>query len=202
MFAKRILLVIIVFLAGCASVCAQDFSFGVKAGVAGNRINRTNLVSGERVVPNIGFYAGIAGNVELSDLMFAQAELLFARKGMNKKHELFGSYSRNISYLQLPLFVGFKLGSDDLRLMLGPEFGLCVGGNVKRYENAPEVIEEMVAPFNLAVAVQVNYMFADELGLDFKVDYGVTRTFRNDNVKGLWNDGRNLSVQLGLCYFF
>lgn len=201
MKTKRIILLAVLALMAGAPASAQEFSFGVKAGVAGNWMKRTWLDVGDRVVPNIGFYAGVAGNIDLSDLMFAQAELIFARKGISTRSEILGKYSRNISYIQLPLFVGFKLGSDNLRLMLGPEFGVCVGNKVKADTYNPSSVGT-VRPFNLAIAAQVNYMITDEFGIDFKVDMGLTRTMKDAAIQDRQDEGRNLSVQAGVCYFF
>lgn len=201
MKTKRIILLAVLALMAGAPASAQEFSFGVKAGVAGNWMKRTWLDVGDRVVPNIGFYAGVAGNIDLSDLMFAQAELIFARKGISTRSEILGKYSRNISYIQLPLFVGIKLGSDNLRLMLGPEFGVCVGNKVKADTYNPSSVGT-VRPFNLAIAAQVNYMITDEFGIDFKVDMGLTRTMKDAAIQDRQDEGRNLSVQAGVCYFF
>lgn len=201
MKTKRIILLAVLAMMAGAPTSAQEFSFGVKAGVAGNWMKRTWLDVGDRVVPNIGFYAGVAGNIDLSDLMFAQAELIFARKGISTRSEILGKYSRNISYIQLPLFVGFILGSDNLRLMLGPEFGVCVGNKVKADTYNPSSVGT-VRPFNLAIAAQVNYMITDEFGIDFKVDMGLTRTMKDAAIQDRQDEGRNLSVQAGVCYFF
>lgn len=201
MKAKRIVLLSILALMIGALASAQNFSFGVKAGVAGNWMKKTLIEWDDRVVPNIGFYAGVAGNIELSDLMFVQAELLFARKGISTKNDRLGKYSRNISYIQLPLFVGFKLGSDDLRLMLGPEFGVCVRNKVVADNYNPSSVGT-VRPFNLAIAAQINYMITDEIGIDFKVDMGLTKTMKVPEFEGRTTEGRNLSVQAGVCYFF
>lgn len=201
MKTKRIILLSVLALMIGAPAFAQDFRFGAKAGVAGNWMKRTLIEPDDRVVPNIGFYLGVAGNIELSDLMFAQAELLFARKGISTRNEILGKYSRNISYIQLPLFVGFKLGSDDLRLMLGPEFGVCVRNNVVADAYNPSSVGT-VRPFNLAIAAQINYMITDEIGIDFKVDMGLTRTMKVPEFEGRTTEGNNLSVQAGVCYFF
>lgn len=201
MKTKRIILLSVLALMIGAPAFAQDFRFGAKAGVAGNWMKRTLIEPADRVVPNIGFYLGVAGNIELSDLMFAQAELLFARKGISTRNEILGKYSRNISYIQLPLFVGFKLGSDDLRLMLGPEFGVCVRNNVVADAYNPSSVGT-VRPFNLAIAAQINYMITDEIGIDFKVDMGLTRTMKVPEFEGRTTEGNNLSVQAGVCYFF
>lgn len=201
MKTKRIILLSVLALMIGAPAFAQDFRFGAKAGVAGNWMKRTLIEPDDRVVPNIGFYLGVAGNIELSDLMFAQAELLFARKGISTRNEILGKYSRNISYIQLPLFVGFKLGSDDLRLMLGPEFGVCVRNNVVADAYNPSSVGT-VRPFNLAIAAQINYMITDEIGIDFKVDMGLTGTMKVPEFEGRTTEGNNLSVQAGVCYFF
>lgn len=201
MKTKRIILLSVLALMIGAPAFAQDFRFGAKAGVAGNWMKRTLIEPDDRVVPNIGFYLGVAGNIELSDLMFAQAELLFARKGISTRNEILGKYSRNISYIQLPLFVGFKLGSDDLRLMLGPEFGVCVRNKVVADAYNPSSVGT-VRPFNLAIAAQINYMITDEIGIDFKVDMGLTGTMKVPEFEGRTAEGNNLSVQAGVCYFF
>lgn len=201
MKTKRIILLSVLALMIGAPAFAQDFRFGAKAGVAGNWMKRTLIEPDDRVVPNIGFYLGVAGNIELSDLMFAQTELLFARKGISTRNEILGKYSRNISYIQLPLFVGFKLGSDDLRLMLGPEFGVCVRNKVVADAYNPSSVGT-VRPFNLAIAAQINYMITDEIGIDFKVDMGLTRTMKVPEFEGRTAEGNNLSVQAGVCYFF
>lgn len=201
MKTKRIILLSVLALMIGAPAFAQDFRFGAKTGVAGNWMKRTLIEPDDRVVPNIGFYLGVAGNIELSDLMFAQAELLFARKGISTRNEILGKYSRNISYIQLPLFVGFKLGSDDLRLMLGPEFGVCVRNKVVADAYNPSSVGT-VRPFNLAIAAQINYMITDEIGIDFKVDMGLTGTMKVPEFEGRTTEGNNLSVQAGVCYFF
>lgn len=201
MKTKRIILLAVIALMIGTPALAQDFRFGAKAGVSGNWMKRTWLDVGDRVVPNIGFYAGVAGSIELSDLMFGQVELLFARKGISTRSDILGKYSRNISYIRLPVFVGFKLGSDNLKLMLGPEFGVCVGNKVVSDTYNPSSVGT-VRPFNLAIAAQINYMITDEFGIDFKVDMGLTRTMKDAEIQNRQDEGRNLSVQAGLCYFF
>ena len=58
-------------------------------------------------------------------------------------------------------------------------------------------------PFNIALAVQSNYMVADLVGLDLKFDWGLSNTFKPGMYGESVNDnGRNVTIQVGVCYMF
>lgn len=201
MKTKRIILLTVLALVMGTTASAQDFRFGVKAGVSSNWMPGTWLDYGDRNVGNFGFYGGVAGTLDLSDSFFGQAELLFARKGVTTKNNILGKYSRNISYIQLPLLFGVKFGGDNGRVMVGPEFGYCVGNHVVSDVYNPASIGT-VRPFNLAIALQVGCFITDNLSVDFKADMGLTKTMQNAIVKDTEDRGRNVSINLGLSWFF
>lgn len=198
----RLILCAAVALFSCATANAGDFDFGVKAGISGNWMPGTYIDYGDRVVPNVGFYGGVSGTFEVSDMSFFQAEVLYSRKGVSTKSDLQGSYSRNISYLQIPLMFGIKLHSDRLMLMLGPEPGFCIGNSIK--SDIPNV-SSIGTPrvFNLALALQVTFMVTDNFGIDVKADAGLTRTLQDTKLPdGREDRGRNMCAQIGVCYKF
>lgn len=195
---KKLLITLALAAMAFSSVSAQGVLFGVKGGISGNWIPKTNINPDDRVLPNTGFYGGISGAFDISDQTFVQTEVLYARKGISTRGATFGNkYWRKIGYIQVPVMLGFKMADEDFRFMIGPEFGFCIGNKV--YDSATIVSPASasdVKKFNMALAIQTSYLIYEGLGIDFKIDYAFTRTFTgNDN-------GRNLCVQLGVSYLF
>lgn len=196
---KKIILTFALAMIAATGAFAQEFLFGVKAGITGNWIPKTNVNLDDKVLPNTGFYGAVAGTWEFNDRAFLQAELMYARKGISTKGELDGSkYWRKNHYLELPLLFGAKMADDRLRIAVGPQFAYCLGSKVfdERYIPSPAVSDE-VKKFNFALVLQPSYMILDALGVDVKLDYALTNTFNDSN-----DIGRNISVQLGLSYWF
>lgn len=188
-----------------AAASAQDLNFGVKGGVAANWMPGTVIDGFDRPLTNVGFYGGVTAALDFSGSFYPQVEVLYARKGVSTNNDLLGRYSRNISYIQVPVLAGFKAVDDRMRLLVGPEFGFCVGEKIKygnQYDFDPASIGK-AAPFNFAIAIQATYFILDGLGFDIKFDYALTRTLKEaKSITGVVDKGRNMSLQLGLCYVF
>jgi len=195
------------------NVSAQEVSFGVKAGASANWIPGTVITGFETaIVPHIGFYGGFVTTVEFGDFLLGQAELLYAGKGHTDRTQYLnylGKYSMSLHYLQLPVMVGARMFNGKATLMLGPELGYCFAAKVVDSDNLGTIkydVKEYVNPFNLALALQANYMFSDHFGLDIKFDFGLTKTFKDVEFtigKHTRKDnGRNSSIQFGVCYVF
>lgn len=201
MKAEKIILTIALALFAGAGAFAQDgIGLGLKAGVAGNWIPGTYVDVGDDVLPNFGFYGGVYGFAEFSDTMFGQVELLYSRKGIYTKSPLLGKYTRNLSYIQLPLLVGFKLHDDAVNIAFGPAFAYCVGNTVKAQTLNPSSASD-VAPFNLSAIVQARYAITESFGVDLRFDVGLTRTFKSESASHP-DKGHNSSIQLGVSYMF
>lgn len=197
---KRFIITLAALFAG---LCAQaQFNLGVKAGYAASWIPGTVVYGYETILPHSDFYAGVEADWSFGRNFFVQGELLYAGKGHSDKSEIDGRYNRNLGYLQIPVFAGIKFGSQDqLSLMIGPEFGVLLFSETKekgqRYNKTDDCNR-----FNIALGIQMGYMFNDNIGIDLKFDSGLNRTFKK-NTLGLQEDrGHNLSVQLGLLYKF
>lgn len=204
MKAKALFTTALALLLG-ASAFGQDFHFGVKGGVAGNWMPRTNLNIDDKAVVNVGFYGGVTGTYFISESAFLQAEALYTRKGISTKSEYTGKYSRNISYIQVPLFFGIALGSDsDFRLMAGPEFAFALGNQIRQDAalNPAGGDKYEPKPFNFGLGIQATYFITDGLGIDLRFDWGLTQTLQKKVDTAAEDNGRNLSVMLGVCYQF
>lgn len=182
----------------------QDFNLGIKGGVAANWMPGTIIDVFDRPNTNVGFYGGVTGSLDFDGSFFIQVEALYVRKGISTNSDASGKFSRNIPYIQLPLLAGFKLSDDRFRIMVGPEFGFNIGDNIKSDTPVDLSLYGKPAPFNLALAIQTTYLIAGNLGVDVKFDYGLTKTFQlpEDIKASIKESGRNMSLQIGLCYIF
>lgn len=199
------LFTIVLALLMAVSASGQGFHFGVKGGISGNWMPRTNINIDDTPVMNVGFYGGVTATLFLSDMYFLQAEALYTRKGVSTNSELTGKYSRNISYIQVPVFFGLALGSDDaLRFMLGPEFGFAVGNQVitNAALNPAGGDKYKPADFNFGIGLQVSYFITDGLAVDLRFDKGFTKTLKPAASTTIEDKGTNLGVMLGVSYMF
>lgn len=191
-----------------ASVSAQSpFDLGVKGGIAMNMMPGTTAILYDEFIPNVGFQGGAFSTFYFSDNLIGQMELLYSRKGVrtvNHTPEAIGLskdiYARNIHYLQVPLLIGLDgLADGDFRIMTGPEAGILLGSHIRT--NTSTIFDDEdfgLNDFNLAWALQTTYFVTDALGIDFKLEYALTRTF----IKETRDAGHNAAVQVGLSYRF
>jgi len=202
---RKVIFTIALALSLSAGAYAQSpFQFGIKAGGSLNMMPWTTLDVGDRAVVNGGFYGGGYAAALVSDYCFLQADLMYARKGVSTRSEIQGDYSRNISYIQLPVYVGIDIGGHDRwRAMTGPGLGIYLGDSVKYSSPGahPSSVNNECQPLNLFWALQGNVAITDALLFEIRADIGLTRTFKSG---GLLNDdkGRNASVSFGLVYRF
>lgn len=205
----RKLIISIAALLVCTLSEAQ-VNLGVKAGVSGSWISGVVLTPGARVIPHPSFYAGVSADVQIGEDLVAQAEVIYAGKGHSEVTtvgDIKNKYTLNMGYLQIPAMIGYRLGDGKCTLMAGPELGILL--HAKDIDNLNGFVtktdcREICNLLNLGLAVQANYMFLPNLGVDVKFDWGVTRTFKQSAYQeiGLKGNSHNMSVQLGLCYVF
>ena len=181
---------------------AQDLQFGLKGGFAASWLTNTVVIGDEVVTPHNSFYAGGVAKYDIDGNFMLQAELLYAGKGHSDHSELRGKYIRSLSYIQVPLFAGYKFSSKDYTIMAGPEFGYLLGSRTtaagKKFDSTGECRR-----FNIALALQSNYMVTDNFGVDVKFSWGANGTFAPGMYADLVNDnGRNVTVQVGVCWMF
>ena len=193
-------------LAGCLKASAQSFWIGPEAGFNASWITHTIIDPGDKVLPHNNFYAGIKAAYDFGESMIGQMELLYAGKGHTDRNAITDyKYSRNLSYIQLPLLIGYKLADEKFHILVGPDFGYLIKSTTKS-DDPQDVTGDTTADcnrFNIAAALQLAYYIIPQLGIDIRFDIGLNRTFHQDFSYGPFNDqGRNLSVQLGVCYRF
>lgn len=221
---KKLLVCALVALAFGWSASAQ-IEWGLRAGVSGNWIPKTFVLSpSSKVYPYPAFFGGVTADFDISSDFIIHSELIYSGKGhsaetyiedyMLNSNERVGpgvafKNRYQLHYLQLPVLVGARLADEHCYVALGPELGYLLAANIKSIV-APDKgtdqtettdIKDACVPFNLGVALQAGYFFTDNLGLDIKLEWGVTKTFSDLESLGD-SKGHNTSVSIGLCYKF
>lgn len=198
--AKHFILTAVLMLI-CNGASAQ-FELGFKGGFAAGWIPGTQLIGYEKVMPHNGFYVGAIADY-LFDNITLQAELTYAAKGHSDRSQQDGKYSRDLRYLQLPLYLGYRI-NPRLTVLAGPELGLLLTAKVTQDEIKWDGKADC-HPFNVAIAAQFNYMVSDHFGVDIKGYYGLNRTFCVPYMIGntpYEDKGHNAGFQIGFCYKF
>lgn len=205
---KYILTAVLALCLGAGASAQDQWEFGIKGGIALNFMPGTTVDMYDQMKTNVGFQGGAYGAFYVSDMLIAQVELLYARKGVTTVNHagqvaFDGSelkYSRNISYFQLPVMFGFhSLLNDKIKVMLGPELGVYLGDNINaNYHSVYELEEYKCNPLELGLGLQATYYIIDCLGFDVKFDFGLTRVFKSNT----GDRGHNAGVQFGLSYRF
>ena len=195
---RKLLLSLLCAVLSAGAYAQGDFYVGAKAGVAANWIPGTTILPDDDVLPNFGFYGGATFTLGISDACALQAELLYARKGIMTKGEVFQNrYVRNIHYIELPVLFSMRVADDRYRVMLGPEFGYALGTTVKNMSGKKDPASaDALQRFNVGAVLQTTYFVTDNLGIDVKFDCGFTKTF------AAIDKGHNASVMVGLSYCF
>src|SRR5688572_7521139 len=106
---KKIVLSILMLVAGCMFVQAQMLDFGLKAGLNFSEMtnNRPDLYSATS--SSTGFLAGAYGRVGLLGF-FVQPEVVYSqRKGAFTSKADSTAVINTLSYIDVPVLLGFKL---------------------------------------------------------------------------------------------
>lgn len=113
---KKILSIISLSLIFSAGAMAQNFGFGVKAGINGSDFRSSD----DNFEMKVGYLLGVYGNIRLSERVGFQPELVYSLQGAASE-----DYDINLNYLNIPMM--FKIYvTPAVNLQLGPYIGFIV----------------------------------------------------------------------------
>lgn len=201
---------------------SAQFHIGAKGGVSASWIPGYLMDGFDKSLPHNSGYGGITFDCYFDGGAMVGADVLFAGMGHSDRNSATSlKYIHNLGYIQVPLYAGAHFFDGALTFSAGPELNMLLFSAIRqeRFADPAKPYEServfdinrdkgFVNPLYLALFVQVNYMFIDCLGVDVKFDFGVTNAFKPSEVEKripgltLRNGGRNMSVQIGLCYKF
>lgn len=223
----RRLTIIIALLAGlfCTGASAQryyspDFSVGVKGGAT---FSQMQFVPSVRQNMTPGFAGGIMVRYTEEKLFGLVGEINVTQRGWAEDFRGAPfSYSRHLTYLQIPLLTQIRFGWKRVKLFvnLGPEAGWMLGNNIKAdfdYRNTAAVsgfpTDRHAEQLDMKVDNRFDYGIAGGLGVEFFVAkrhslllegrfyYGIGNIFSAGRTS-TFSASRGMSVEVTLGYFF
>ena len=202
---KYLVITVLALVVSSQSAHAQ-FELGIRCGFGAHWIRNTAMKGFEDVLPHNGYYGGIQADYKFDNGFIIQTEVDFASKGHTDRSQYDGRYSRDLRYLDIPLYFGYQFGRH-LILMAGPQFGCLLGATINDDGDRRDGKGDCY-PCNAAIVAQCAFMFTEKIGLTAGFDYSFTRTFSVPYVYGpnmefeKPDEGRNIGFQIGFCYKF
>jgi len=186
------------------TIAATSFAqvgFGVRAGAGTANLTE---VYGDYASSAMNLYAGIFADFALPQVVEGfgiRPELNFSLQGGAGKESSIRSKSRSYM-LNIPIFAEYKLLSDRIALMAGPQFGFCLGGkNVVKYDGDKDIDKwdpDNYNEFDFGFAFGAGVMVTDNIGIEIRYNLGMT------DVLNLVSDkhSKDRVFQLGVSYAF
>ncbi len=182
---KKVILSVLA-LAAFGTANAQEFKFGVKAGV--NLANlKTDLVDDAKM--KVGFNAGALGELMITDKFGLQAELLYSMQGA--KTEDFEDYGFGetyrsedkitLSYVNLPILAKYYIVKG-FHVEAGPQLGILVSAKDK-YETT-ETYEDFDGTLVTEKYSETEDIKDDLKGIDFSFNIGLGYDFTENFFAG------------------
>ena len=200
----------IAFIAFLGFTANAQVNFGVKGGV-----NIASITGDETdgIKSNVGFHLGAVAEIEISELLSFQPELLFSTQGgkYEESEEILGvtvNYEEkvNLSYINVPLILKVYV-SDGFAFEVGPQFGLLVGAKSKydisgggESESGDEDIKDFVSGLDLGAGFGAS--FKTESGLFFGARYVLGLSNINDFDGADEVNQKNSVIQASIGFLF
>ena len=173
---------------------AQNFGWGVKAGLNVSNISDTDLNA------KTGLTAGVFADYRFSNDWFGlSADLLFSRQGGRDNHN--GSkFILKSNYLNLPIMAKFYV-IDNLAVNIGIQPGVLLSAKAKVKEGSDDYsrsVTDQYKNFDFAFPMGVSYDINEKFIIDARYNLGVTKV-ADDNDK---SDAKNNVFAFTVGYRF
>ncbi len=168
-------------------VQAQDFRYGVKAGL--NLSAQSSDVHSENLKHPfaIGGNGAIFGEYFLNQDMSLAAELQYSLQGRHDKYpEKHGNYvyTQLTHYINVPVLFNYYLVDGKLDLQAGPQFGFCLGGKeIVKYKTGnasgnsnTKMVKDAYNVFDFAIVAGANWFFTDNFFVGARYQFGITNS--------------------------
>jgi hypothetical protein len=152
----------------------------------------------------LSYRVGIGTEVPINDKFSFQPGLLLAGKG-NKANSLGFEEKINLTYIDIPLMLNYKLGESKFSVNGGLLPSFLVNAKRKTKVNGTEDSQKVTDQFNtfdLAAIIGAGYHFDNGFGLNIGYDHGVTNINKSNDDFGSAFKAYNRVLRLGLSYKF
>lgn len=201
------------FIAAALMMCLgtsafAQFRIGAKGGLVAGWVQGITLLPGDRVMPHNNGFAGISAEYVIGDVALIETDVLFAMKGhADRNMATKAKTSYDIGYLEIPVLGGVSLWDGRANIAIGPQLGVMMFGKARG--DLPEGtqsgrIDSYLKRCTCDLVLQGNYMFLPYMGVELKLNYGLTPVCDNSKVfpgvENITNGGRNVGVSLGMVF--
>lgn len=173
---KKILTFICVFFL-IYSLSAQDFKYGVKAGLNINNLNVDPELDPPKPESRLGFHLGGFVQFSIADNIMVQPELTISTQGTNDEDP--GDKERvKLTYLNLTGTFKYSL-TNNFNFTLGPQLGFLVGGEFEeedKQDGSKKSYDagDVYSGTDLLLGLGVGYTLESGLGVDIRYNLGLT----------------------------
>ncbi|MEQ8882669.1 MAG: porin family protein [Fulvivirga sp.] len=145
---------------------AQDFKYGVKAGLNINNLSVTPELDPPAPSSRIGFHLGGFTQFGVSDQLLIQPELVISTQGANDEDP---DVEQNVklTYLNLSGIAKYQIGNA-ISIFAGPQFGFLMDGEFEEVDKVDGAQEIFAAD-----AVYKSTDFSFTLGAGYTLDSGI-----------------------------
>jgi len=190
------------------SVNAQEIkpaTWGVRAGANFMFFSGYHANNDYSFPPLVGVYAGAFAEWNNVFSNFGiRAELDYAAQGSKMKGKVEDYiFNQRGHYLNIPVMLEYAFLENRLRVMAGPQLGICLGGGDTLKEGGKTLKtsweKSHYNSFDFSLAFGAEYMFIDHLGVELRYDLGLTSAI---SASAESTCRANRGFQLGLVYKF
>jgi opacity protein-like surface antigen len=197
---KKFILIAVIIIAGFSKSFGQ-FKIGCTAGLNLSNL-RYNGFDGN--TPLLNYNAGFFTQFPLNKQLFIKSSLLYSVKGFNSIYIPQGTVPTRLSYISLPLLVGFN-ANKRLSFLLGPEINLLLNATTK-ISGTKITRTDKFEKFDYGLMIGTSFNFNPKFGIDLRYSYGFSKLEKffyydmNGNITGFEKSGRNRVLQLSFLY--
>jgi len=173
---KKLFLVAVATVGFAVSGTAQEFKFGVKAG-----LNNTNFTGDADTDAKTSFYFGGFADYAVSEKFHIQPEVLYSSEG--------ASDDWGISYLRIPIMAKYYV-AESFSILAGPSIAFKVA-------TEEDAVDELTKSMDFGLGVGAAYDLENGLFFDARYNFGLQNISDVDGV-----DIKNSGFQVGLGYKF
>jgi opacity protein-like surface antigen len=185
------------------SFASAQIKLGYKAGVNVSSIKKTHY---NQYTALPGINTGLFSNVYLSDKYYVDVELLLSVKGYNSILIPAGTTSHRLSYISVPVLMGYK-PSQKFSFVLGPEMNFLTKATMKN-KNGKKTISDDFEKFDFGIDAGAAYHLSKKISLGVRYNYGLSKVIEekmfdpSGDMISYKESGANRVIQLNLSYLF
>lgn len=180
---------------------SDQMGFGVRAGF--NLMNMHQVTFGTqdyKTNAEVGFHVGVYGDLPIAKSLTFLPELYYVQKNAKFQQTAADKLNLKLSYLELPVLIGYKPISD-LTLFIGPEFSLLLAQKTTLTENSVQVSKDTdlqnYRKFITGAAVGIGYSITPNINVTVRYTTDFQQTLKDESI-----DLKNKGFALAMGYTF